>query len=140
MAYRGGFGGFGGGGNQMQNLMRQAQKMQEEMQKAQAELEETEVEGSAGGGLVKVTMTAKKVVTGVSISPDAVDMDDLTSAIPAFVTLVMMPLTYSISNGIGLGAIAYTLMKIFTGKFKAKDIMVAIIAILFALRFIFVTM
>ena len=77
MAYKGGFGGFGGN-NQMQNLMRQAQKMQEEMQKAQAELEETEVEGSAGGGLVKVTMTAKKVVTSVEISPDAVDLDDLT--------------------------------------------------------------
>ena len=77
MAYRGGFGGFGGG-NQMQNLMKQAQKMQEEMQKAQAELEETEVEGSAGGGLVKVTMTAKKVVTAVTINPDAVDTDDLT--------------------------------------------------------------
>ena len=78
MAYRGGFGGFGGGGNQMQNLMRQAQKMQEEMQKAQAELEELEVEGSAGGNLVKVTMTAKKVVTGLTIDPNAVDMDDLT--------------------------------------------------------------
>jgi DNA-binding YbaB/EbfC family protein len=78
MAYRGGFGGFGGGNNQMQNLMRQAQKMQEEMQKAQAELEETEVEGTSGSGLVKVTMTAKKVVTGITISPDAVDMDDLT--------------------------------------------------------------
>ncbi len=78
MAYRGGFGGFGGGGNQMQNLMKQAQKMQEEMQKAQAELEELEVEGTAGGGLVKVSMTAKKVVTSINISPDAVDADDLT--------------------------------------------------------------
>ena len=77
MSYKGGFGGFGGG-NQMQNLMRQAQKMQEEMQKAQAELEEAEIEGSAGGGLVKVTMNAKKVVSGVQISEDAVDMDDLT--------------------------------------------------------------
>ncbi len=77
MAYRGGFGGFGGGGNQMQNLMRQAQKMQEEMQKAQEELEEIEVEGSAGGSLVKVTMTAKKVVTGITIDPNAVDTDDL---------------------------------------------------------------
>ena len=75
--YRGGFGGFGGG-NQMQNLMKQAQKMQEEMQKAQAELEETEVEGSAGGGLVIVSMTAKKVVTSLEINPDAVDLDDLT--------------------------------------------------------------
>ena len=75
--YKGGFNGFGGG-NQMQNLMRQAQKMQEEMQKAQAELEETEVEGTSGGGLVKVTMTAKKVVTNISINPDAVDTEDMT--------------------------------------------------------------
>ena len=75
--YKGGFGGFGGG-NQMQNLMRQAQKMQAEMQKAQEELEELEVEGSSGSGLVTVTMTAKKVVTSISIKPDAVDMDDLT--------------------------------------------------------------
>ena len=77
MAYRGGFGGFGGG-NQMQNLMKQAQQMQEKMQKAQEELEEIEIESTAGGGLVKVTMSAKKVVTGIEISPDAVDMDDLT--------------------------------------------------------------
>ena len=77
MAYRGGFGGFGGG-NQMQNLMKQAQKMQEEMQRAQAELEEMEIEGSSGGGLVKVTMTAKKVVQSITINPDAVDTDDLT--------------------------------------------------------------
>ncbi len=79
--YRGGFGGgFGGfgGGNQMQNLMKQAQKMQEEMQKAQAELEETEIEGSASAGLVKVVMNGKKEVLSVSISPDAVDTEDLT--------------------------------------------------------------
>ena len=77
MAYRGGFGGFGGG-NQMQNLMKQAQKMQEEMQKAQEEVEETIVVGSSGGGLVKVTMNAKKVVQNVEINPDAVDMDDIS--------------------------------------------------------------
>lgn len=75
--YRGGFGGGFGGGNQMQNLMKQAQKMQEEMQKAQQELEETVIEGSAGGGLVKVSMTAKKVVQGITIDPSAVDTDDI---------------------------------------------------------------
>ena len=75
--YRGGFGGFGGG-NQMQNLMKQAQKMQEEMQKAQAELDDAEIEGSAGGGLVKVVMSAKKVVKSLTVSPDAVDTEDLT--------------------------------------------------------------
>ncbi|MCQ2387727.1 MAG: YbaB/EbfC family nucleoid-associated protein [Clostridia bacterium] len=79
--YRGGFGGgFGGfgGGNQMQNLMKQAQKMQENMQKAQEELEETLVEGQSGSGLVKVTMTAKKVVKNISIDKNAVDTEDLT--------------------------------------------------------------
>lgn len=76
MAYRGGFGGFGGG-NQMQNLMKQAQKMQEEMQKAQSALEELEVEGVSGGGLVKVKMTAKKVVTSIEIDKNAVDVDDI---------------------------------------------------------------
>lgn len=75
--YRGGFGGFGGG-NQMQNLMKQAQKMQEEMQKAQAALEDTLVEGVSGGGLVKVTMTAKKVVKNVEINPSVVDAEDIT--------------------------------------------------------------
>lgn len=75
---RGGFGGGFGGANQMQNLMKQAQKMQEEMQKAQEELEETEIEGVSGGGLVKVTMNAKKVVSSVEINPDAVDTEDIT--------------------------------------------------------------
>ena len=69
-----------------------------------------------------------------------VDMDDITSAIPAFLTLVMMPLTYSISNGIAVGAISYVLIKIFTGKYQKKDITVTIIAILFALRFALITM
>lgn len=75
--FRGGFGG-GFGGNQMQNLMKQAQKMQEDMKKAQEELEETIIESSSGSGLVKVTMTAKKIVNSITIDPNAVDMDDLT--------------------------------------------------------------
>ena len=69
-----------------------------------------------------------------------VDMDDLRSAVPAFLTLFMMPMTYSISNGIGIGAIAYTIMTLCTGKYQKKDIMVTIIAALFVLKFIFVTM
>lgn len=69
-----------------------------------------------------------------------VDMEDLCSAIPAFVTLIMMPFTYSIANGIGLGCITYVVMTVATGRFKKKDIMVTIIAALFALKFIMVTM
>lgn len=70
----------------------------------------------------------------------SVDMDDLRSAIPAFLTLIMMPLTYSISNGIGIGAISYVLITLLTGKYSKKDIVVTIIAVLFALRFAFVSM
>ena len=67
-----------------------------------------------------------------------VDMDDLSSAVPAFLTLVLMPLTYSISNGIAVGAIAYVLIQLFTGKYTKKDIVVTVIAVLFILRFAFV--
>jgi AGZA family xanthine/uracil permease-like MFS transporter len=69
-----------------------------------------------------------------------VDMSDMTSAIPAFLALVMMPLTYSISNGIAIGAIAYVIMKLISGKYSKKDIVVTAIAILFTLRFFLVTM
>ena len=77
MAYgRGGFGGYGGG-NQMQQLMKQAQKMQEDMQKANEELEEARLIGEAAGGAVKVTVNGKKVFVGVNIDPSVVDADDV---------------------------------------------------------------
>ncbi len=66
-----------------------------------------------------------------------VDMEDMRSAVPAFLTLVMMPLTYSIANGIGIGAISYVLITLFTGKYQKKDIAVTVIAILFACKFVF---
>lgn len=69
-----------------------------------------------------------------------VDMTDITAAVPAFLALIMMPLTYSISNGIAIGAIAYTIITAITGKYGKKDIVVTIIAILFTLRFFLITM
>ncbi len=57
-----------------------------------------------------------------------VDMQDIRSAVPAFLTLIMMPMTYSIANGIGIGSIAYTVITLFTGNYKKKDIAVTIIA------------
>ena len=69
-----------------------------------------------------------------------VDMDDVRSSVPAFLALIMMPLTYSISNGIGIGCIAYTLITLFTGKYRKNDITVTIIAVLFVLRFCLITM
>ena len=75
--YGGGFGGGFGGGNQMQQLMKQAQKMQQDMQKAQEELENAQIIGSAGSGMVTVTMNGKKEISAVSINPDVVDVDDI---------------------------------------------------------------
>ena len=69
-----------------------------------------------------------------------VDMDDPTSAVPAFLALIMMPMTYSISNGIGIGAIAYVLMRLLTGKYEKKDVVVTIIGVLFILKFAFISM
>lgn len=67
-----------------------------------------------------------------------IDMTDLASAVPAFLTMIMMPLTYSISNGIAIGAISYVLIRLFTGKYNKKDIVVTVIAVLFILRFAFI--
>ena len=71
-------GGMGGMNNiNMQAMMKQAQKIQEEMKKAQEELEDSLFDGTAGGGLVTVTLDGKKRVDAIKIEPDAVDLDDL---------------------------------------------------------------
>ena len=75
MAKRGGF--PGGMPGNMNNLMKQAQKMQRQMEETTKQLEETEVTGSAGGGVVEVTVSGKKEVTKVKIKEEAVDPDDV---------------------------------------------------------------
>ena len=94
-----------------------------------------------------------------------IDFKDLTVSIPAFLVIFMMPLTYSISNGIGIGLIAYTIVKFFTvifggaekikayygvtkdeegkkvyGEFLSGDLLILIISIIFVLRFLMVSM
>ena len=70
--------GYGGGGAQNMNAMlRQAQKMQDLMQQKQEELAEQEFKAASGGGAVEVTMTGKKQVSNIVISPDVVDPDDI---------------------------------------------------------------
>ncbi|GAA2121465.1 YbaB/EbfC family nucleoid-associated protein [Streptomyces synnematoformans] len=66
----------GGGQPDMQQLLQQAQKMQQELASVQQELAETPVEGSAGGGLVKVTVTGSGELTGLVIDPRAADPED----------------------------------------------------------------
>ena len=66
------------------NLMRQAQQLQARLQKIQEELDTLTVEGSAGGGVVKVTMTGKQKVESVEIAQEAVEdvemLQDLVTA------------------------------------------------------------
>ena len=59
------------------NMMRQAQKQLAQLQKIQEELEGLTVEGSAGGGVVKITMSGKQVVDSVTIDPEAAEDVDL---------------------------------------------------------------
>jgi DNA-binding YbaB/EbfC family protein len=73
---RGGFPGGGMPGN-MSQLMKQAQRMQRQMEEAQAELEEKEITGTAGGGVVEVTVSGKKEITKIKINPEAVDPEDV---------------------------------------------------------------
>jgi DNA-binding YbaB/EbfC family protein len=63
--------------NNMNQMMKQVKKMQQEMMKAQEELVNKSVEGSAGGGVVTVTVNGHKKLTGIAIKPEAVDPDDV---------------------------------------------------------------
>ena len=67
----------------IRKLMQQAQKMQQQLQEqlreAEEELAATLIEGSAGGGLVKVTVNGKKQLIKVEISPEAVDPEDVAT-------------------------------------------------------------
>ncbi|HXW73143.1 MAG TPA: YbaB/EbfC family nucleoid-associated protein [Methylocella sp.] len=60
----------------MFGLMKQAQAMQEKMQALQAEMEKIEVEGQAGGGMVRVTLTAKGQMKGLSIDDQLIKPDE----------------------------------------------------------------
>lgn len=79
------------------------------------------------------------VIVGVMMmSPiKNIDWDDFSEAIPAFITAIMMPLTYSIANGILMGIIAYVLFNACAGKFKKISVTMWILAVLFVLRYIF---
>ena len=64
-------------GPNLNQLLKQAQQMQAEVEKAQEQLKDETVEASAGGGMVKVTMTGDMQLREITISPDAVDPEDV---------------------------------------------------------------
>jgi AGZA family xanthine/uracil permease-like MFS transporter len=67
-----------------------------------------------------------------------IPFDDFSEAVPAFVCIVMMPFSYSISNGILLGMISYVLMNMICGNFKKLTPAMYILAVLFILKYIFI--
>jgi AGZA family xanthine/uracil permease-like MFS transporter len=64
-----------------------------------------------------------------------IDFDDFTESIPAFLAIIIMPLAYSISEGIAAGMVAYVLLKILTGRFSDLSILMIILALFFMLKF-----
>jgi adenine/guanine/hypoxanthine permease len=64
-----------------------------------------------------------------------IDLDDFTEAIPAFFTIIMMPLTYSIAEGIVFGMLSFVILKLLTGRYKEIKPIMYVIAILFLIKF-----
>ena len=69
--------GMGGGPQNMNAMIKQAQKMQEDMETLQADLDEREYDVSAGGGVVGVKINGKKEILAIDIKPEIVDPDDI---------------------------------------------------------------
>ena len=69
--------GMGGGMQNMQSMIRQAQKMQEDMAAKQEELNAREYDVSAGGGVVNVKINGKKEILSIHLEPEIVDPDDI---------------------------------------------------------------
>ncbi|EEZ6797315.1 NCS2 family permease, partial [Escherichia coli] len=67
-----------------------------------------------------------------------VNWDDFTESVPAFITTVMMPFTFSITEGIALGFMSYCIMKVCTGRWRDLNLCVVVVASLFALKIILV--
>ena len=79
----------GGGGPQNMNAMlRQAQKMQEQMEELQAELDAREYEIQAGGGAVGVRINGKKQILSISLEPEIVDPDDVETLCDTLVAAI----------------------------------------------------
>lgn len=77
---------------------------------------------------------------GMLSSIKDVDFEDMSNALPAFCTVIFMPFTYSIANGIAMGLITYCLMKALLGKFKEIKVLTLVVAIVFVLRYAFMAM
>lgn len=89
-------------------------------------------------GVIPTSATAPALImVGVFMmgSIKKINLDDMKEAIPAFLTIILIPLTYSIASGIGAGLIFYTIICLFTGKARELNPILIIIALLFIIKF-----
>lgn len=94
----------------------------------------------AGAGAVPAYATAPAlcyVAVLMARGLAEIDWDDLTETAPAVITAITMPFTFSIAHGIAFGFIAYTVLKLFSGRLRELSPVVAIIAAVFVFRFAF---
>ncbi len=64
-----------------------------------------------------------------------INFEDITESFPAFMTILMMPLAYSIAEGIAFGMISFVLIKVLTGKYKEVSWVMYVLAIIFLIRY-----
>lgn len=94
-------------------------------------------------GIVPGAATAPALIfVGILMLSNIKDIDfsDMTIALPAFCTVVFMPFTYSIANGVAVGLIMYCLIKLFTAKASDVKVLTWIISIVFIFRYAFMTL
>jgi len=65
--------------------------------------------------------------------------EDFSEAVPAFLTLVCTPLTFSIATGLSLGMLSFTFIKVFTGKYREISPLIWVLSVLFLLRYAFLS-
>ena len=80
--------GMGGGPQNMNAMLKQAQKMQADMENLQEELDSREYEVSVGGGVISVKITGKKEILAIDIKPEIVDPDDIETLSDTLVAAV----------------------------------------------------
>ncbi|MFP4135343.1 MAG: hypothetical protein ACOC1Z_06745 [Cyanobacteriota bacterium] len=87
---------------------------------------------------VRTRSDRSMIIVGVLMvgSVREIQWDDIAEAIPAFLTIILMPLTYSIADGLATGLISYPLIKLFQGKTKDTPLAIWIIATAFIVKFI----
>ncbi|MCS7229898.1 MAG: NCS2 family permease [Candidatus Kryptonium sp.] len=99
------------------------------------------VEVSAGYVLYPITAPALIIVGSLMVKPIVnINWDDITEAIPAFIMMLGIPLTFSIADGIALGFTSYVIVKLFSGRHKEINWIIIALTFVFLARYIFLAL